>query len=74
MLHFWLTLAAGGVLLAASMALYFLVQGLLVLFERRLNVATWRRPLQHLWTTSCMLVTLPLLLEPLLAVTVDTLR
>jgi Membrane bound O-acyl transferase family len=67
-LHFWLALAALGLASAASMAGYFLVQGALALLERRLAVRDWREAVQRAWTAICLLVPLPLLLEPLLQV------
>ena len=67
-LHSWLVLAAGGLLMAASMASFFLLQGVLVIVEQRLGVRYWWRPMQHGWTMGCVLLTLPLLLEPLLKI------
>jgi hypothetical protein len=67
-LHSWLVLAAGGLLMAASMASFFLLQGVLAIVEQRLGVRHWRRPMQHGWTMGCVLLTLPLLLEPLLKI------
>lgn len=65
-LHFWLVLPAGGLELASSMGAFFLLQGLLVLLERRIGVARFSRPLQHAWTVSGVVLPLPLFLEPLL--------
>lgn len=65
-LHFWLILPAGGLAMASSMGAYFLLQGLLVLLERRIGVARSCRPLQHAWTVSGVVLPLPLFLEPLL--------
>ncbi len=69
LLHFWVTLAAAGQTMAASMAAYFLIQGALVLAERALAVRHWQNPLQRAWTAGCLLLPLPLLLDPLLAIT-----
>ena len=67
-LHFWLTFAAVGPLLASSMATYFVIQGALLLLERRLAVSHWRLRAQRAWTAGCLLLPLPLFLEPLLRV------
>jgi hypothetical protein len=68
LIHFWLAFAAVGTCLAASMASYFLVQGALVLLESRLGVSQYPVAGQRAWTAACLLLPLPLLLEPLLAV------
>jgi len=71
LLHFWLTLAAAGPTMAASMASYFLIEGALVLAERAISVRQWRVTLRRAWTAGCVLLPLPLLLEPLLNVTLE---
>ena len=67
-LHFWIIFAACGPVLAASMATFFLAHASLFLVERHVRVRHWHRALQHIWTAVTVLVTLPLLLEPLMRV------
>jgi hypothetical protein len=69
-LHFWFTLAAAGLAMGLSIASFFLIQGLLVLAERRAGVRRWQPLAQRAWTASCVLVPLPLLLEPVLRIVV----
>lgn len=67
-LHFWATLAAAGFSMAISMATFFLIQGVLVLLEQQVRVQCWHHALQRAWTVSCIVLCLPLLLEPLLRI------
>ena len=71
LLHAWLELAAAGPWLALSMAGYFAVEGALVLLEQRLPLRTWSPGLQRGWTVCAVILPLPLLLEPLLALTLS---
>jgi hypothetical protein len=67
LLHAWLLLAAGGYVLALSIASFFVIQGALVLVEQRARVRRWPVWLQRAWTGLAILLPLPLLLEPLIA-------
>jgi membrane bound O-acyltransferase family protein len=71
LLHAWLELAAAGPLLALCMAGYFTIEGALVLVESRLRVSSWSPRLQRGWTVCAVILPLPLLLEPLLALTLS---
>jgi hypothetical protein len=66
-LHAWLLLAAGGYVLALSIASFFVIQGALVLVEQRARIRRWPVMFQRAWTVLAILLPLPLLLEPLLA-------
>ncbi|MGE5785367.1 MAG: MBOAT family protein, partial [Myxococcales bacterium] len=52
-LHFWVTLAAAGFGMAASMATFFLIQAMLVIIEQHARVQRWHPVLQHVWSVSC---------------------
>jgi hypothetical protein len=52
--------------LAAACGAFFLLQALLILVERRLNVHRWRPSAARVWTWSMLAVTMPLVVEPLL--------
>lgn len=67
-LHFWVTFPAAGLWMAVSMATFFLIQPVFVLLEQLVRVQCWHHALQRLWTVSCVVVFLPLLLEPLLRI------
>jgi hypothetical protein len=69
LLHAWLLLAAGGFALALSIASFFLIQGGFALVEQRAQVRRWPAMFQRTWTACAVLLPLPLLLEPLLALT-----
>lgn len=66
--HFWVTLAPAGLGQAGSMATFFLIQATLTSLEQPINVQRWHHALQRAWTVSCVLLSLPLLLEPLLRI------
>jgi hypothetical protein len=46
-------------------ALFFLLQGVFILLERRLRVARWRPALAHVWTVALLVLSSPLFIEPL---------
>jgi hypothetical protein len=68
LLHGYLTLASVGLDMAIPMTAFFLVQGVLVLVERGLRVERWRPVPARIWFFTSMLVSLPLFVEPMLAV------
>jgi len=47
---------------------FFLVQPLLILAERRINVRRWPRPAARLWTLGTLTLASPLFVEPLLQI------
>jgi len=65
-LHAWFIGVALGPRMAASMGLYFLIQGLLLAVEGPLGVARWREPLGRAWMLLCTLLPSPLFVEPIL--------
>lgn len=65
-LHAWFIGVALGPRMAASMGLYFLIQGLLLVIEGPLGVARWREPLGRVWMLACTLLPSPLFVEPIL--------
>lgn len=67
-LHAWIVGVAVGPAMAAIMASYFVVQGLLLALEARLGVARWTEGAGWAWTMACVLIPSPLFLEPLLRV------
>jgi hypothetical protein len=67
-LHGYLTLAAVGSAMALPMTAFFVVQGGLVLLERGLRVEAWPSAAARLWFVTAMLVSVPLFVEPMLAV------
>ena len=67
-LHAWIVAVAVGPAMAAIMASYFVVQGLLLALEVRLGVARWTEAAGWAWTMACVLVPSPLFIEPLLRV------
>lgn len=54
--------------MALLMLSFFLVQGLIVMFETRLGVSKWPLPARRAWTVVMMLATSPLFVEPALRV------
>lgn len=66
--HAYVGLAALGASAATWMLLYFALQALLIAIERTLELATWPRPLAHIWVILAMLAPSPLFVEPLLRV------
>ena len=69
-LHFWFAVAAAGWAMALSIGAFFLLQGVLVIVERRIGVRRWHPLAQRAWTVGSVLVPLPLLLEPVLRIAV----
>jgi len=65
-LHAWFIGVALGLTMAASMGLYFVIQGLLLALEGPLRVARWPAPLGRLWMLACTLLPSPLFVEPIL--------
>ena len=65
-LHAWFIGVALGPRMAASMALYFIIEGLLPALEVPLGVARWRAPLGRAWMLACTLLPSPLFVEPML--------
>jgi hypothetical protein len=47
---------------------FFLVQPLLILTERRINVRRWPRPAARAWTLGALTITSPLFVEPVLQI------
>jgi hypothetical protein len=66
LLHFYFTWLALGLRWSLPMAAFFLLQVPLTLLEPALGQARWPRPLRHLWTAGCLLVTSPLFVAPTL--------
>jgi hypothetical protein len=66
LLHLYFTWAAIGPWWALAMAGFFLLQVPLLLLESALGQPRWPRPLRHLWTAGCLLVTSPLFIAPTL--------
>ena len=66
--HAYPVLVALGPAMAAMMLGYFVVQGLAVVAEPRLGVATWPRAGRRAWTIVIMIATSPLFVEPALRV------
>jgi hypothetical protein len=67
-LHGYLTVAAVGATMALPMTAFFIVQGALVLLERGLRVDAWPAAAARLWFVTAMLVSVPLFVEPMIAV------
>jgi hypothetical protein len=65
-LHAWFIGVALGPAMAASMGLYFVIQGLLLALEGPLQVNRWPAPLGRLWMLVCTLLPSPLFVEPIL--------
>jgi D-alanyl-lipoteichoic acid acyltransferase DltB (MBOAT superfamily) len=68
LLHGYAATAAIGAAKAAPMIAFFLLQGALVLVERALRVERWPDAWARIWFFSAMLCTLPLFLQPVLAI------
>lgn len=68
LLHVWLMLPSRGLELAGMWASFFMAQGLIIIVERKLQVAKWRRPFAHVWTKTLLILTSPLFIEPILRV------
>jgi len=68
LLHGYTTLAAVGATMAIPMMAFFLVQGGFVLIERALRIERWSEASARLWFFTAMLVSLPLFVEPVLAI------
>jgi len=65
-LHAWFIGVALGPAMAASMGLYFVIEGLLLLIEGPLGVARWPEPLGRLWMLAGTVLPSPLFVEPIL--------
>jgi len=65
-MHAYIALVAAGLLMAAIMLAYFLVQGALALIERPLGVPRWSPLAGHAWTVALMTATSPMFTEPFL--------
>ena len=63
LLHGWL-FAPLGIAAAAMAALFFVIQGLAMMAERRLHVRRWPEAAARAWTVAVILVPLPLLYVP----------
>jgi len=68
LLHVSLMVPSRGWRMAALWALFFLVQGMIIVVERKLGVAKWRPPVARAWTLSLLVLTSPLFIEPILRV------
>jgi hypothetical protein len=66
LIHVWLALVVTTWPLAAMMGSFFVVQGILMLVERRLGVLAWRPALGRAWTVLCLVGSMPLFVEPVL--------
>jgi hypothetical protein len=66
--HAYAVLVAAGPAMATMMLGYFVVQGLVVVAETRLGIATWPRAVRRSWTLAIMLATSPLFVVPCLRV------
>jgi hypothetical protein len=69
-MHGYVAAAAGGMAVAVPMAAFFVVQGGLVLVERRLHVERWSPGHARAWVVLAMLASLPLFIEPMMAIVV----
>lgn len=67
-LHAYFTLVAVGATMAAAMLAFFLIQGMLVLFEVNTEVSHWKPVLARAWTALAILGASPLFVEPLLRI------
>jgi hypothetical protein len=72
--HAYFTLVAVGWAMALSMLVFFLIQGVFVLFEVRMGVAHWRPALARAWTVVAVLGCSPLFIEPILRILHDAPR
>lgn len=66
--HAYFTLVAVGWAMAGAMFVFFLIQGVFVLFELRVNVTRWRPALARAWTIVAVLGCSPLFIEPILRI------
>lgn len=67
-LHAWMALVALGAFAAFELALFFGLQGVLILLEDRLHVHAWPVPLARAWTLTILLATSPLIICPYLRI------
>lgn len=65
-IHAWFIGVALGPAMAASMGLYFVIQGALLALELPLRVARWPAAAGHAWTLASILLPSPLFVEPVL--------
>lgn len=66
LLHFYIAIVAVDLRLSTMMGVFFVVQGFIVLLERRLRVARWNATSGRVWTIGWMALTCPLFVEPFL--------
>lgn len=66
--HAYFTLVAVGWVMAVAMLVFFLIQGVFVLFELRVGVARWQHGLARVWTVVAVLGCSPLFVEPILRI------
>jgi hypothetical protein len=66
--HAYFTLVAVGWVMAVAMLVFFLIQGVFVLFELRVGVARWQHGLARIWTVVVVLGCSPLFVEPILRI------
>lgn len=63
-LHGWPILIALGTSAAFSVVVFFVIQGVFVLAERRLSIHTWPVTMARTWTLGILLASSPLLIDP----------
>src|SRR5262249_23617594 len=66
LLHAYLTWAALALPSAMEMGVFFLIQAVIVLFERRVGVPRWPGAAARAWTVATLLLTSPLFVGPFL--------
>jgi hypothetical protein len=66
--HAYPVLVAIDLPLAGLMFAFFLLQGIFVMIETRLDVSRWSRPARRAWTATIMIASSPLFVEPALRV------
>jgi len=62
--HGWPMLAGLGTFAAASTVVFFVIQGVVVLAERRLSIHTWPDAMARAWTLGILLISSPLFIDP----------
>jgi D-alanyl-lipoteichoic acid acyltransferase DltB (MBOAT superfamily) len=67
-LHAWVALVALGACAAFEVAVFFCLQGVLILAEDRLHVHAWPVTLARVWTLAVLLATSPLVICPYLRI------
>jgi Membrane bound O-acyl transferase family len=66
--HAYFTLVAVGWAMAGAMLVFFLIQGVFVLFELLVGVARWQPAFARAWTVIAVLGCSPLFIEPILRI------